>query len=260
MSVSANMSSGDTSFVLTSCGRFDLLERTIGSFLRYNTYPIGQFVLVEDSGQAAVLDVLRKFPAAFEVIVNERPRGQVASIDLAYERVTRPWIFHCEDDWEFLRPGLLDDSRRILEAHPNVSVVNATERGILSELDEVTDRCSVTEHGGVRFRRIPEDAHPLWFGYSFNPGLRRLVDWQRVGPFAAIGHEPELSLHFRRLGMSMAVLEERACTHIGGTRHVADPVAPIEKSDAFLDYYRKHVLEARSTQLTVLTTPDEHAS
>ena len=108
------------SFVLTSCGRFDLLEQTLKSFFSYNTYPIDQFLLVEDSGRKEVLDVLRQFPAKFEVILNETSMGQILSIDLAYARVTQPWIFHCEDDWEFFRPGLLEDSKRILEAFPYI--------------------------------------------------------------------------------------------------------------------------------------------
>ena len=34
--------------VITSCGRQDLLERTLDSFLRYNTHPIKEFIIMED--------------------------------------------------------------------------------------------------------------------------------------------------------------------------------------------------------------------
>jgi hypothetical protein len=43
-------SSPDITFVLTSCGRFDLLTDTIASFLAFNTAPIARYLVVEDSG------------------------------------------------------------------------------------------------------------------------------------------------------------------------------------------------------------------
>lgn len=43
-----NRLSGTTvSVVLTSCGRPDLLIRTLDSFFRFNTYPVSQFIVVE---------------------------------------------------------------------------------------------------------------------------------------------------------------------------------------------------------------------
>ena len=39
----------DMSFVLTSCGRTKLLDRTLKSFFRYNDYGIKDFFLIEDS-------------------------------------------------------------------------------------------------------------------------------------------------------------------------------------------------------------------
>jgi hypothetical protein len=38
----------DVTLVLTSCGRQDLLERTLDSFFVYNTYPIREFIVIED--------------------------------------------------------------------------------------------------------------------------------------------------------------------------------------------------------------------
>ena len=37
------------SFVLTSCGRTDLLDRTLQSFFKYNDYPLEDLYLTEDS-------------------------------------------------------------------------------------------------------------------------------------------------------------------------------------------------------------------
>ena len=121
-------------------------------------------------------------------------------------------------------------------------MVSAVEVGVLDELDDVIASCPVNQKDGIDFFRIPIEAHPLWFGYSFNPGLRRTSDYLRAGSFSAIGHEPELSLYFRSLGMSIAVLKKRAYTHLGNGRHVSDSVAPIEKSPAFLSYFTNHIV------------------
>jgi hypothetical protein len=229
------------SFVLTSCGRFDLLEQTLNSFFRQNSCSIAQFILVEDSGNAGVIDLLRMYPVEFEVIINSEKRGQIASIDSAYRRVTQPLIFHCEDDWQFIRSGFIEDSITIIEGIAEASMVNSVVPGVLEEMDAAFDICPAREWNGIRYRLIQSDAHPLWFGYSLNPGLRRTADHRAAGSFAAIGHESDLSLYFRRRGMSIAVLENRACTHIGEDRHVVDSIFPITESPAFKAYWRtKH--------------------
>ena len=37
------------SFVLTSCGRLDLLDKSLTSFFKYNDYPLEALYLTEDS-------------------------------------------------------------------------------------------------------------------------------------------------------------------------------------------------------------------
>jgi len=227
------------SFVLTSCGRFDLLQETLASFLEHNTWPIAQYIIVEDSGSGEVADVVQRYPIDVELIVNATPKGQMGSLDAAYGRVRHPLIFHCEDDWRFLRPGLIEDSMVVLDAHPEVTMVSAIRRGVLEDMDEVVGACPVRREDDVAFRIIPPDAHELWFGYSFNPGLRRTADYRALGAFANLGHESDLSLYFKRRGRSMAVLEEAAYTHIGEGRHVEDRIFPINRSPAFMDYWKR---------------------
>jgi len=48
----------DVSLVITSCGRFDLLERTLDSFFKYNTYPIKEVIITEDSTEGKKLENL----------------------------------------------------------------------------------------------------------------------------------------------------------------------------------------------------------
>src|SRR5438477_7612317 len=78
---------GDVTVVLTSCGRQDLLERTLDSFFLHNTYPVRDFFVIED-GDGSINDHLRSKYAKHAVTwldIRERV-GQVAAIDIAYAR------------------------------------------------------------------------------------------------------------------------------------------------------------------------------
>ena len=41
-------------FILTSCGRLDLLERTLDSFFKFNTAEIERYIITEDSADPEV--------------------------------------------------------------------------------------------------------------------------------------------------------------------------------------------------------------
>jgi SEC-C motif len=214
------------SFVLTSCARFDLLSETLASFLASNTAPIERYVIVEDSGDRRVRDVLASFDQTFELVFNDPPRGQMASIDLAYSGVDTPYIFHCEDDWRFFRQGFVEESLQLLEAIPSISTVKCRRAGQNALHDRITYSAEMKRLRDIEYRQPALDAHPIWGGYSLNPGLRRLADWRALGSFAACGHERDLSLWFKGRGMGIASLERPACETTGHGRHVHDVFAP----------------------------------
>ena len=109
----------DISVVVTSCGRFDLLRQTLATFDEFNTAPIRRVFITEDSGDEAVRDCIPEhWREHTEFIVNNPKLGQMRSVDAAYARVETSWIFHCEDDWAFYRPGFIEDSQALLEADP----------------------------------------------------------------------------------------------------------------------------------------------
>jgi lauroyl/myristoyl acyltransferase len=217
------MSAKDVTFVLTSCSRFDLLAETLETFLRFNTYPIAQYVLVEDSGNDGVYDVLRHFRPKFRVILNDPPVGQIASIDKAYAGLQTPYIFHCEDDWRFFRTGLIEESIILLESIPEIVVVSGRHRGQKPDFDFRFFDSRPRSYNGIGYRCNEREPDQVWGGYTFNPGLRRLVDYRRLGSFAAIGHEAQISRWFLARGMNVAHLEKAACETIGEGRHLVDP-------------------------------------
>jgi hypothetical protein len=212
------------SVVITSCGRFDLLRQTLTSLIPALAPRPEKILIVEDSGNPQVHDNVGSFDADFEILVNERNLGQIASIDRAYSQLTTPLIFHCEDDWEFFRGGFIEPSARLLALYPDVSMVGLRSRDELNPLMRGVPSQRVE---GIDFYFYEPKRHPEYFSYCFNPGLRRLADYKRIGPFARLGHEPDISYFFKKAGFRMAALEAAAVRHIGWDRHVDDPHQPL---------------------------------
>ncbi|MCI4665802.1 MAG: glycosyltransferase family 2 protein [Neomegalonema sp.] len=217
------------SVVLTSCNRFTLLRETVASLLAHLDEKPEAFIVIEDSGLEEVRTALAPLEPAlgkpFEIIINAEQLGQMRAIDKAYRHVRTPLVFHCEDDWEFFRTGFLRESRRVLAARPDVSMVGLRPRSEFNPRVRETAEISLDDGHGAPFGYLPFDPrkHPEYFSYSFNPGLRRLADFKRFQPVARLGKEEDVSYYFKRAGFRMANLAEPAVRHLGDGAHVDDP-------------------------------------
>jgi len=152
-------------FVLTSCGRFNLLELTLRTFLSHNTYPIDRFLLIEDSGNEAVLDICSKFSSPIEVIVNSRRIGLMSSLDRLYREINTEFIFHCEDDWVFFRNGFIEDSLQLLEQNPFMSMVSCRGMGLNAEHNANYEGATKMRLGSVNYR-FPPPIGNAWGGIA----------------------------------------------------------------------------------------------
>jgi hypothetical protein len=215
--------------VLTSCGRLDLLARTIQSFMQFNTYPISEYMIVEDSGDPIIATkIIDTFPD-WDLIFNHKKRGVIHCIDDAYSHVKTPYIFHLEDDWEFTKGGFIEDSLKILESNPNILQVwlrgenDPNGHPIEPEVKEVQ---------GVKFRMVSTHQWGVWHGFSFNPGLRRLSDYNLIAPYSSVYIDQYSMLnqgvqenhigrvYFEQYSFRVATLLSEYCIHIGQGRRV----------------------------------------
>lgn len=180
--------------VLTSAGRYDLLARTLESL--YTVVPPRTFA---------------------EVIIAEdwEREGQVKNIDRAYARVKTGYIFHAECDWEFYAPNFLWESFNLLERHPEVLQV---------QLRGQNDTNGHPVVNGPLYRYMDPYWSAGWYGFSWNPGLRRKSDWERIGGY--MRHwagsdnltEQRISKIYRDLGMVAAMTN----TCAGYVRHIGE--------------------------------------
>jgi hypothetical protein len=210
------------SVVLTSCGRPDLLKRTIESFNRYNTFPIKEFIIVEDSGNAAMHREMKSLYADYTLILNEKNIGLIASIDKAYSVVKTPFIFHTEDDWEFYRSGFIEKSLKILLANPSIMLVWIRA---LNDTNghPVEDKTFMIED--TSYRLMATHVEGKWHGFGFNPGLRRMEDYKKIGPYSLIApsentgmRECYVGQEYFKAGFRAVTLLEGYTYHIGGGR------------------------------------------
>ena len=212
----------DTTAVFTACGRPDLLLRTLVSFFETLDEQLYDVIVVEDSGSQCNAELEARFPDV-TWITHPTNVGQIRSIDIAYARVTTPYVFHCEDDWEFVQGGFLAASRRILQNHP--SIFTAVLRGTRAPYF----KGETLADGTVLTREWTSPNYATSF--TFNPGLRRMSDYAVLVRYGALvtfrpecAGESEWDLavwhHARGFRLAHAHSSLVFVKHIGGARHV----------------------------------------
>lgn len=226
----------EITIALTSCGRWDLLEKTIKSLVQFWDGPkpeklliyedqnltVDQFNLMSNLVESWVLDFC-------PVEIDYGKVGQIQAIDWLYSKVTTPYIMHQEDDFQFFKTGFVQKSLSILEEKPNIMQVwlrNPNDRNghpCIGIVQKTSD--------GVKYQMMKTGYRGVWSGFSFNPGLRRLSDYQKLFPngmYADVHWSPSNPLQAEQLvgkqyfkhGFRAATLLEGFCVHTGINRHI----------------------------------------
>ena len=206
---------------ITSCGRFDLLTRTLDSFRRFN--PGGRTLLSEDSGDAAVIQAIAERYPDIRILSGPERLGLMGSVDRLYAEVETPYIFHLEDDWEFDGPVAWDAAIKALEECGDIA--NVCVRDFSEIRSKFRSRSRSRSIAGQEFRVMDASAHPEFFGWSTNPGLIRTDLYQRYAPFGRLLHDQMSALIKKECG-TMAFLLPGVARHIGQERNVTDPTMP----------------------------------
>ena len=199
--------------VLTSCNRLDLLNETIQSFHKFNTYPIEEFIIIEDSTDKKAIQYLKENYSDYTLIFNEERIGTFKSIDKAYSQVNTPYVFHLEDDWKFVKEGFIEDSMKILEHKPKV--INVWIRALTDTMEHPFSKEKYTTQD-IGYH-IMDRYYNGYTGFSTNPGLRRLSDHNRIGGLGKFGPRAEIlaGQEFLKLGCYAVILENKYIEHTG---------------------------------------------
>ena len=216
--------------ILTSCGRFDLLEKTLESFFAFADIAIDNFIVYDDSGKQIPESLKNQYPQ-IKFIEGTEKVGQIKAIDILYSHVKNEYIFFQEDDWSFFKTGIIGQSLDILEKEPKIMQV-----WIRSQNDRNGHPATGVPRMTInrtRYQMMSSDYRGQWSGHSFNPGLRRLSDYQNLFPNGYAGvttfnikepwkSEIEVGQVYKKAGFKAATLMQGFVKHLGNGRHVTN--------------------------------------
>lgn len=202
--------------VLTSCGRFDLLERTLGTFFKFNTAPIERFIIGEDSCELTRLEEI--YPQIEFVYTNKI--GMIPNMSNLYSMVKTPYVFHMEDDWEFYREGFIEDSLKVLKSDANILQMWLREPTDTNghPLEEEVLSC-----GELKYKLLQRNFNEVWGGYSNNPALKRIsdaVDFMKIIRNCKTNGEHLISKYYQSAGYRAGIFLTGYVKHIGYGRTV----------------------------------------
>lgn len=254
------------SFVMTACGRPDLMEETLDSFFKFNTYPIERYIITEDSMDPQVFDECNrlnreKYNNKLEFVFNNPKLGQSKSIDLAYSMIDTEYVFHCEEDWEFYDDEFIEQSLSILKADPQV-----LQAWIRPKTDRILNdiKPDIYQIGGIGVRDVLPKSFMVkgalpggkdlivrdYMGFSWNPGLKRMSDYKLLkNGYSGFNAEHMIDAFYRSHKNNYKVVslsesdDQGFVKHIGWDRRADDPIYNEDK-DSPQDL-EKAMLEAR---------------
>jgi hypothetical protein len=210
---------------ILSCGRFDLLQRTIESFLKTAGTGVNVILYDDSANEEHQQLIFNEYSSKFDLYLGDERKGQAWGIDFLFSKAETPWIFYLEDDWLFLEPGYLQDSARVLTADPSIMICGIAIKQSYFSLGAATN---LHEVSGVRVYdhsrwRISEH-HGWWNGWIGSPNLKRTDDIRKLPKFSSVFDEEEWDREvFGKSGRRSVWLEKRYVEHIGYGRSLFPP-------------------------------------
>lgn len=197
--------------LITSCGRPDLLERTIKSLKKNQQFEI-KIIVNEDAVDVdksrECLNVAEQNECLAIVTPGLGQHGVIESF--LSPKLDSKYYLHVEDDWIFDNSyDWILKSIEIMEENPDVIKVLCR-----------ADYIHPPEEFNNGFAFLKPWADPwhntLWHGFSWNPGVTRLDILKQFVPFGK--WEQDVSKAVYEEYYSTAILEKGVCKHIGDGR------------------------------------------
>lgn len=202
--------------IFFSCRRLWLLAKTIEAFIRSNTYPIHEMIIVNDSGDIAIHDLLYDDYKDFTLVLNMYNEGLIESIDRGYSHIRTEYFFHCEDDWMCNgKGGFIEQSLDIMRSRADIEEVWLADYN-----DHPLEEVIYQADARTPYRLAGHNDG--WHGFTTACGLKRLRDYKRVGRYSSIPrgetiwhHERNIGQAYYELGYRTAVLMDDYAVNIG---------------------------------------------
>ena len=208
----------DTTAYVVSCDRLDLLETTLESFLRTRDYET-KMVIVDDSAREGVFEELvAKYGHMADIVCFPENRGLWWSMDFMVSYCNTDYIFYLEEDWQLTAPGYLTRSKKILERHRDIGIVDISGRTF--EWEGINSYWKKLIDGEFYYKKIWKITpnHYAWYGWCGSPNLRRRDDLVLLGRVEIRYTEWAIDRKFKSLGFKSVFLKDSYINHLGDNR------------------------------------------
>lgn len=215
----------NVTLTMTTCKRFNLFEKTVKTFAENceDLDLITNILCVDDNSSPEdcrkINDLLVSlFPdKKIELICKTfRDKGLGQSMNMIWNRVDTRYIFHLEDDWEFVKKGhFIRDALAILKDDNFIKsvIIRKTAYSNLPIYETKSGhKCYLLEMGA----KVNEGSGIWLCGYSLNPSVQDLGDMKsRMKGFPLSQVEFEFGREFYDKGMRAVATTEDYVQHIG---------------------------------------------
>lgn len=158
----------EVTMVCTSCNRWTYLYNTLSTFMKFNSYPVKNIIITEDSGNNRMIENIKEYFPFVELIYDGMRKGQFTRIKEAWSKVDTKYVFHIEDDWEFLNPFFIEQSKKLLDNNSNL--LNVWIRDIDdTNLHPIEEKLYCSD--GIYFWKLKLNYNNQWHGFTWNPTL-----------------------------------------------------------------------------------------
>ena len=139
------------------------------------------------------------------------------SLENGVKFIKTPYVFHCEDDWEFYCPGFIELSMEILKKNEKISQV------LLRSYDEYINRYNFKiQDVDDNYSKITQSN--LLQMYSFNPSLKKTNIQLLNIPYEDWDDEFTIQTKINELGFFAVVTKNNAgfVRHVGWNSHISE--------------------------------------
>jgi hypothetical protein len=225
-------------FSITTCKRIDLFKNTINSFINCceDIELISEWICIDDNSSLSDRDEMKKlYPFFTFYFKNIDEKGHPKSMNIIKNLVKTPFIFHMEDDWNFIeKREYIKECLEVLAQNKNIGQClinkNYAETGDIiikgGDLQITKSGLRYHIHEYVNTRELELQWHKkhgygsncnYWPHFSFRPSLIKTKIYETIGDFdeSAPHFEMEYSFRYFNKGFVSAFLEDIYCVHTG---------------------------------------------
>jgi len=222
------MKYSEVTLTITTSKRFNLFKKSIMSFYdRCKDWDlIKNIIIVDDASSKTDIENMKQLLSGIKkdilFICKDNP-DHVQSLNILFDKVKTDYVFHLEDDWNFIQHGnFIREGFEIMADNDKIKTV--IMRNWIKQGNKDFHRCKTKT--GLEYhihhynfkKHIPGELN-TYPGYSLNPSLQNMKHIKDIiGKFTrTINFELQFALRYCNIGTGFltAMMANDYCEHIG---------------------------------------------